>query len=94
MDNIQSPLEEITKKGQAIYETKLKNELERENLGKFVSIDVETQKYFIGDSIEDALQKAKTEFPNKIFYTARIGYTGVFNLSSLRKKSYGFDWFA
>jgi len=33
-----------------------------------------TGEYFLGKNLLEALKKAKTEYPESIFYTVRIGY--------------------
>lgn len=81
----------IAEKGDQIYREKLANILEKDHKGEFVAIDVETGKYFLGKTLEDALQNAEKEFPEKIFHLIRIGYTGIFEVSwsTKNKKNYG-----
>ena len=82
--------EMIARKGEQMYQEKLKHSLEKDHKGEFVAIEVENGKYFLGKSPEKALEKAKQEFPNSIFHLIRIGYTGVYNVSwSAGNKSYG-----
>jgi len=59
--------------GEEIYNRKLKKKLEPKYNGKIVAIEVESAKYFIGDSVVEAGQKAKATFPEKIFFFMRIG---------------------
>ena len=92
MDGITLTPQEVEKKGQEIYEQKLKDKLESESLGKYVAIDVETEEYFLGESLEDALTKAKEKYPNKIFHSIKIGSTGVFTASGLLDRSGDNGW--
>ena len=88
-DNILNP-EVIAEKGEDIYLRKLKESLEREHKGEFVAIDIQTEKYFLGKSPEEALEKAKQEVPDRIFHLIRIGYLGVYKVSwSVGSKAYG-----
>lgn len=88
-NNILSP-EIIAERGEKIYQEQFKDVLEKDHKGKFVAIDVEGAKYFLGKSPEEALEKAKKEFPDKIFHLIRIGYSGVYKVSwSVGSKSYG-----
>jgi len=88
-NNILSP-EIIAEKGEKIYQEQLKNVLEKDHKGEFVATDVETAKYFLGKSPEEALEKGKEEFLDKIFHLIRIGYSGVYKVSwSAGSKSYG-----
>ena len=86
-------IDEIAKRGQEIYETKLKGKLEKKSSGKYVAIDVETGEFFIGDTLEDAFQQAKKKYPTHIFHSVKIGSPGVFTVSGLFKRvHHGFDW--
>lgn len=92
MDNATLTPQEVEKKGQEIYEQKLKGKLENESFGKYVAIDVETEGYFLGESLEDALNKAREKYPNKIFHSIKIGSTGVFTASGLLDRSNDNGW--
>ncbi|KKQ17979.1 MAG: hypothetical protein US31_C0012G0020 [Berkelbacteria bacterium GW2011_GWA1_36_9] len=88
-NNILNP-EIIAERGERIYQEQLRDILEKSHKGKFVAIEVEGGKYFLGDSPEAVLNIAKKEFPDKIFHLIRIGYAGVYNVSwSAGRKSYG-----
>lgn len=84
--------QEVEQKGQEIYEGKLKDQLEKEHLGKYVAIDVETEEYFVGESLEEALTKAREKYANKIFHSIKIGSTGVFTASGLLDRGGDNGW--
>lgn len=88
-NNILNP-EIIAERGEKIYREKLRDILEKSHKGMFVAIEVESGKYFLGKSPEEALNIAQKKFPDKIFHLIRIGYAGVYNVSwSAGRKSYG-----
>ncbi|MFH0792134.1 MAG: hypothetical protein V1905_02905 [bacterium] len=88
-NNLFSP-EIISERGEKIYQEKLKDILEKDHKEEFVAIEVETEKYFLGKSPEEALEVAKKEFPNRIFHLIRIGYSGIYKVSwSVGNKNYG-----
>jgi len=64
---------EIGRKGRKILEAISEN-LEKEQKGKAVAIDIETSDYFIGDTGIEATKKAREKHPNKVFFLGRIGY--------------------
>jgi hypothetical protein len=64
--------EEIAKKGAAIYE-KVKKQYEPASNGKFLAIEVESGKIYMGDTSGEALEKAKENDPDKLFYLVKIG---------------------
>jgi hypothetical protein len=41
--------------------------------GKFVAIEPKSKEYFIGNTIAEAIAKAKARFPDREFYVAKIG---------------------
>ncbi len=74
-------LQEIEKRGQEIYDQELKDKLEPRYTGKFVAIDIDSKEYFIGDTLENAILKAKGKYSNHLFHSVKIGSTGVFKVS-------------
>lgn len=91
-------VEEFSKKSLE-YFNQIKAQLEAESLNKYVAIDYETSKYWLGETASDALTKAKAEFPQKIFYLIQIGSPTTFSIQSIRtgdlfgkKNSYDFSW--
>lgn len=83
--------EELIQKGEKLYEEKLKDKLEKKYLGKFVAIEVDSSEFFIGDTLQQALEKAKKQFPDKIFHSIKIGSPGVFTSSGIYREN-GYRW--
>lgn len=81
---------EFAKKGNEIYKRKYQKELESTNKGKIIAIEVESEDYFIEDSVIKAAMKARQKYPDKLFFFARIGYPAVYSLKgAIFKKSEG-----
>lgn len=85
--------QEVERKGQEIYD-RLKEEFETNHLGKFVTIDVVSGEYFLGDTLEEALLKAKEKYPDRVFHTVKIGSSGVFTQSSTLDRNGYNNWFS
>ena len=66
-------LNELTQKGRQYYLEELKEKLEKTNMGDWIFIEPESKKYFLDKDELKALQKAKKEFPNKLFFIAKVG---------------------
>ena len=66
-------IQEIADKGGKIYEEELKEKYESESNDKFLAIEVESKKAYLGDSTAEAVEKARSAHPNKIFYVVKIG---------------------
>ena len=84
--------EQAAERGQKLYEEKLKATLDPKYKGKFAAIEIESGEYFLGDTILEALQKAKEKYPNKLFHTVRVGYEGVFKMGSYAHKGFSYGW--
>jgi hypothetical protein len=87
MSNKQSlSLEEITQLGEKFYTEELKNSLEKQYMGQFVVIDVEKKKYQMDPDRLVAVDKARKEFGDKLFYIIQIGSTKNPSLNFAAKK--------
>lgn len=66
-------IQELLKRGEEIYQQELKSVLEPKDSGNYVVIEVESKKYFVGNTKDEAVAEAKKNFPNKVFVVRRIG---------------------
>ncbi len=73
--------EEIDQRGRELYEGKIRSLVETDdNIGKVVSIDVETGDYAIADDLIAAGDQVFARHPGAAMYAARIGYNAVYTL--------------
>ena len=80
--------EEIGKRGQEIYENKLRARVETpENFGKIISIDIDTGDYEIDDDLIKAGDRLLARHPGASLYGARIGYDAVYAIGGARESS-------
>jgi hypothetical protein len=71
--------EEIGRRGEEIYETRLRPLLETDtNIGKVVSIDVDSGDYEIADDLIVAGKRLQARHANARMYAKRIGYNAVY----------------
>ena len=75
-------VEEFSKKSEEFY-SQIKAELEAKFKGKYAALDFEMKKYWIGETATDALTKAKSEFPDKLFYFIQVGSPAPFSIQSI-----------
>lgn len=69
----------IGERGQEIYENRLRALLEtEENIGRIVSIDVESGDYEIADDLVAAGRRLQQRRPNAQMYGKRSGYNAVY----------------
>jgi hypothetical protein len=82
------PYEEIDRLGESIYQTRLRATLETgENIGRLVSIDVETGDYEIGDDLLVSGKKLRKRHPDALLYGVRIGYNAVFAVGGMLERT-------
>jgi hypothetical protein len=75
---------DVSDRGRKVYE-RLRRRLEAEHQGKFVAIDVQTEKYFLADSPEDAFRAARKAHHEGPFHFVRIGHEGVYRSTRLSR---------
>lgn len=80
----------IAERGEEIYRARYKEQYEREHLGKFVAIDVETGKAYISETPEGALGTARADSANGLFHLIQVGFLGAFRVTRTNHAS--LDW--
>src|SRR5713101_6905099 len=71
---------EIVKRGQAVYNEKIRPQVEAENKGKVLVINVETGEYEMDADDVAAAKRARSRFPDTPLFSMRIGYPGAYRL--------------
>ena len=66
--------DEISSRGQMLYDQQIQARVDADNKGKFLILDIETGDYEMDENEWVALQRAKTKHPDAAFYIVRIGY--------------------
>lgn len=69
--------EEFARRGDEIYESKIRPQVEADNYGKIVAIDIETGTFAIADDTLTASQKLLTKCPHAQTWVVRIGHRAV-----------------
>jgi hypothetical protein len=71
---------ETVRRGQELYDQRLRNQVEAGNHGKFLVINVETGEYEMDADDLAAAKRAKIRFPNARRLLMRIGHPGAYRL--------------
>ncbi len=69
--------EEFARRGDEIYESKIRPLVEKDNYGKIVAIDIETGSFTLADDTITAAQKLLEKCPNAQTWVVRIGHRAV-----------------
>lgn len=51
--------------------------------GEFLAIDIESKQSFLGKMSSEAVEKARKEHPNKVFYVVKIGHSVAETMAGL-----------
>jgi hypothetical protein len=80
--------EEFAQRGDEIYESQVRQQVEEGNHGKIVAIDIETGAFEIGDDLLTASKHLSARLPDAQTWFIRIGHSAVdhFGARSLRTK--------
>jgi peptide subunit release factor RF-3 len=78
--------EVFAQRGQEIYESQVRSQVEADNYGKIVAIDIETGAYEVGDELLAASKRLLARLPDAQTWFIRIGHPAVdhFGARSLR----------
>jgi hypothetical protein len=80
--------EEFARRGDEIYETQVRSQVEEGNHGRIVAIDIETGAFEIADDLLTASKHLTARLPDAQTWFVRIGHPAVdhFGARSLRPK--------
>ena len=71
---------DLAERGRKLYSEKLKDLLEPQYNRRFVAIEPDSEKYFLGDKVIEAIQAGHAAMPDKHFYIARVGYPTAYKI--------------
>ncbi|MFH1129513.1 MAG: hypothetical protein V1686_02140 [Patescibacteria group bacterium] len=69
-------IQDIAEKGTKIYE-EIKGQYESVNIGRFLAIEIESKKVYLGNTSAEAVELARQNHPDKVFYVVKIGFDVV-----------------
>lgn len=83
---------QLAEKGEAIYKAKFQQEYERLHPGKYAAIDITTEKAYVADTPEAAVDLLQKENPQAFFHLVRIGAPGVYKVGFSVHNNNGDYW--
>jgi hypothetical protein len=69
--------EEFARRGNEIYETQVRSQVEAGNHGKIVAIDIETGAFELAKDTMTASDRLLEQYPDAQIWCVRIGHKGV-----------------
>jgi hypothetical protein len=79
--------EEFAQRGDALYESEIRSQVEEGNHGKIVAIDIETGAFEVAETPRITVDRLYERYPDAQPWVIRIGHRSVFRIGSqsLRK---------
>jgi hypothetical protein len=79
--------EEFAQRGNEIYESQVRSQVEADNYGKIVAIDIETGAFEVAESTISATDQLYERYPDAQPWVLRVGHRSVYRFGSrsLRK---------
>jgi hypothetical protein len=75
----------IVERAKYLYEVKLRQQLEPNEIGRYVAIEPESGDFFIADTFDEAVNSALDRFPDRLTHTIRVGYPAALHLGVLMR---------
>lgn len=72
----------VAESAKAIYESELRDDLERAHRDEFVAIEPESKSYYLGSTFIQAALAAKTAHPTRKSFVIRIGHEAAFHIGA------------
>lgn len=74
--------EEMARRGDEIYEKRVRSEVEAKHHGKVAAIDVETGDYAVGDTAREAANRLRAQRPDAEIWSVRIGHRALYRIGA------------
>ncbi len=75
-------IDDLVNRGTAVY-NRIKEKYDPLYRGKFLVIEPDTEKVYLGDTSAEALVKAREENPEKLFYAVKVGFDAAETIVSM-----------
>lgn len=80
--------EDIAQRGEELYQKQIRAQVEiPENIGKIISIDLNTSHYEIDHDLLVACHRLRAKQPNALLWTERVGYDAVYAIGGTLVKT-------
>ncbi|WP_309739538.1 hypothetical protein [Chamaesiphon sp. OTE_20_metabat_361] len=74
--------EEFAQRGDALYNSQIRSQVEEGNTGKIVAIDIETGAFEVADDIVNASEHLLAKYPDAQTWFIRIGHSAVYHFGA------------
>ena len=75
----------VAERAKQAYEERLRERLESSDLGRFVCIEPESGDFFLGDTLDEAVNQAIDAYPDRLTHTLRIGHKAALHIGVMNQ---------
>jgi len=75
----------VAVRAKQIYEARLRDRLESSDHGRFVCIEPKSGDFFLGDTLDEAVNQAIDAHPDCLTHTLRVGHTTALHIGVLNR---------
>ena len=76
---------ELARRGQAIYDQRLRTKLEKSHLNEYVAIEPDSGDHFLGHTMSDAIQAARRMYPDRLPFVLRVGHRATVDIGATNR---------
>lgn len=73
----------VAQKATELYASRHQADFEQKHRGKYVCLEPESGCYFLGDTLDQAVNAAVDAYPGRLTHTLRIGHATALHLGEL-----------
>ena len=75
----------VAERAKQAYEERLRKRLESSDHGRFVCVEPESGDFFLGDTIDEAVNQAIDAYPDRLTHTLRIGHEAALHIGVMNR---------
>jgi hypothetical protein len=74
---------DLVVRGRAVYDAKYRSSLEATNFGEFVAVEPESEEFFLGKTLSEAIQAARAVHADRLPVVFRVGHKAAIEIGVL-----------
>ena len=75
--------DELVRRAEALYAGRLRAELEPQHLHEFAAIEPDSERYFLGKTLTEAVHNARLVFPDRLTHVVRVGHAAAIHMGQM-----------
>jgi hypothetical protein len=77
-----SDIDDLVRRAEEIYATRLRAVLEPEHVDEFVAIEPDSGDHFLGGTLSEAIRAARRAHPDRVAHAMRVGHKAALHFGA------------